>query len=70
MPSPETLIARARRYGGDAKYGWNEVAKHYLEYIISGPFMETDFSKCEELISPACKKELLIEVADDELIVV
>ncbi len=70
VPSPEKLIARARRYGADPKHGWNEVAKHYLEYMISGPFIETDFSRCEELLSPACKQSLHIEVTDDGLMVV
>ena len=70
VPSPERLIARAKRYGSDSKYGWNEVAKHYLEYMISGPFIETKFSKCQELLSPACKSALQIEATDDGLVVI
>ena len=69
VPSPEKLIARARLYGADPKHGWNEVAKHYLEYMMGGPFMETTFSKCEELLSPACKRDLHIETTEDGLIV-
>jgi glycosyltransferase involved in cell wall biosynthesis len=70
VPSPEKLIARARRYGADPKHGWNEVAKHYLEYMISGPFMETKYSKCEALLSPECKSALQIEATENGLKVI
>ena len=69
VPPPERLIARAEKYGSDSRFGWNEVAKHYLEYMIRGPFMETKVSKCEPLLSPACLDSLQITSTFDGLAV-
>ena len=65
VPLPEVLAARAERYGGDPRHGWNEVAKDYLEYMLGGPFLETAASRCEAAASPACLAALRIETTAD-----
>ena len=69
VPSPDTLIARAVKYGSDPRFGWNEVAKDYLEYMIHGPFAETEASKCKELVSISCLQALQIKTTSDGIAV-
>ena len=69
VPSPERLMERAEAYGGDPRRGWNEVAKDYLGYMLTGPFRDTGVGRCAPVVRRECLPMLGLRTTADGLVV-